>query len=455
MTDTVKTIKQTNSIVDYWIKISEQLGISLQQASNWFLETFEALNLIVLMEDNYTGLYKKPTKDTSDLSPLYDMQKSAIDNDWNLSDLKADTFDKWLRLDHETATQLDDAIECVKKGTPIGGVGQKALIVKEGTSTEQKPLTDEELEIARLNKKHNDLQKSFQESIKELVKSPPAIFMKCMSEAILGIGDKESNPFLVSQDSEVIFQNIKKNNAGLATMILYELDKKVSEQTESDFISIKQFSMSEANSLWIFNDDYANVLNLEDLFFRFVENAKSYFGNALNELYHKVYLGVPLYLKDSLGQYVLVNDSDDDYKFMYALGKYGFDISAGQFPDFFEKYFVKLTDVELNILFMNKEYEVNGAELTLLRTAYRAALFPNATPATYVDPADLPDELSTAGIAFRAVKNGYGDQTIPPKKRISAYLKEYYPDLKKEAIERISIVANPDRTPGRKSYAEK
>ncbi len=73
----------------------------------------------------------------------------------------------------------------------------------------------------------------------------------------------------------------------------------------------------------------------------------------------------------------------------------------------------------------------------------------------YLDPGDYPDELFAAIDAYRAVMNGYGDQSATPRKRLIALLKERYPDLKSEARERVATVANPDKSPGRKKGGTK
>jgi hypothetical protein len=68
-----------------------------------------------------------------------------------------------------------------------------------------------------------------------------------------------------------------------------------------------------------------------------------------------------------------------------------------------------------------------------------------------VDPADLPNELQAANIAFRAVSNGHGDQSSTFKNRLTVYLQENFKDLGAEAIARIATVANPDKSRGRKN----
>ena len=68
-----------------------------------------------------------------------------------------------------------------------------------------------------------------------------------------------------------------------------------------------------------------------------------------------------------------------------------------------------------------------------------------------VDPLDLPEELDAANMAFRAVLNGYGEQTATFKNRLIEYLKANYSHLKTEAIDRIATVANPDKARGRKT----
>lgn len=70
-----------------------------------------------------------------------------------------------------------------------------------------------------------------------------------------------------------------------------------------------------------------------------------------------------------------------------------------------------------------------------------------------IDPGDLPDELDVANQAFRAVQNGYGEQSTF-RNRLVAWLAEHRSDLKAEARDRIATVANPDKTPGRRASQE-
>jgi hypothetical protein len=67
-----------------------------------------------------------------------------------------------------------------------------------------------------------------------------------------------------------------------------------------------------------------------------------------------------------------------------------------------------------------------------------------------IDPADLPEELDIARIAFTAVKNGYGKAHATFKNRLLAYLQEHYPKMSDEARQRIATVANPDKAAGRR-----
>ncbi|NML85783.1 hypothetical protein [Polaromonas sp.] len=76
----------------------------------------------------------------------------------------------------------------------------------------------------------------------------------------------------------------------------------------------------------------------------------------------------------------------------------------------------------------------------------------NAAVETDIDPADLPEELHAANIAFRAVTNGYGDRTATFKNRLIDYLKGNFITLNNEAIQRIATVANPDKGRGRKKF---
>lgn len=69
-------------------------------------------------------------------------------------------------------------------------------------------------------------------------------------------------------------------------------------------------------------------------------------------------------------------------------------------------------------------------------------------PVQEIDPTDLPTELDAANLAFRAVVNGYGDQSRKPRIRLVDYLKKHYPKFGVEAVDRIATVANPVKTPG-------
>jgi hypothetical protein len=67
-----------------------------------------------------------------------------------------------------------------------------------------------------------------------------------------------------------------------------------------------------------------------------------------------------------------------------------------------------------------------------------------------IDPSDQPEELQAANIAFRAITNGYGNQSKPPRARLEDFLRERYPAFGPTRIDRIATVANPDKTTGRK-----
>jgi hypothetical protein len=67
-----------------------------------------------------------------------------------------------------------------------------------------------------------------------------------------------------------------------------------------------------------------------------------------------------------------------------------------------------------------------------------------------IDPADLPDELSAANIAFRAVTNGHGEKSKTFRNRLIDYLEKNFTRLNNEAVQRIATVANPDKGRGRK-----
>ena len=77
---------------------------------------------------------------------------------------------------------------------------------------------------------------------------------------------------------------------------------------------------------------------------------------------------------------------------------------------------------------------------------------PDAALEADIDPADLPEELHAANIAFRAVNNLYGDPSATFRNRLISYLKTNFPDLSSDAVKRIATVANPDKAPGRKNF---
>ena len=64
---------------------------------------------------------------------------------------------------------------------------------------------------------------------------------------------------------------------------------------------------------------------------------------------------------------------------------------------------------------------------------------------------DAP-ELELANWAYQTVKSGYGDQSKTFKNRVIDLLKEKRPTMKSQQVERIAIVANPDKSTGRKKY---
>ena len=67
-----------------------------------------------------------------------------------------------------------------------------------------------------------------------------------------------------------------------------------------------------------------------------------------------------------------------------------------------------------------------------------------------IDPADFPEELHAANIAFRAITNGHGNPNATFRNRLISYLETSFPNLNNETVQRIATVANPDKGRGRK-----
>jgi hypothetical protein len=109
---------------------------------------------------------------------------------------------------------------------------------------------------------------------------------------------------------------------------------------------------------------------------------------------------------------------------------------------------------ETNYIFNISSVTILGSELErfVLSHVAQATVDPktNSTIASDIDPSDLPRELDAAMMAFRAVTNGYGDTSATFKNRLIDYLEKSFEHLGKEAIQRIAIVANPDKSTGRK-----
>lgn len=106
-----------------------------------------------------------------------------------------------------------------------------------------------------------------------------------------------------------------------------------------------------------------------------------------------------------------------------------------------QRFSIKETARWLDVIGQPSMYSFNG----MLTPPATKAVLPKE-----IDPSDLPDELDCANLAYRAVKNGYGDQSKTLKNRTVEYLENTYPNLKPEAVQRIATVANPDRSRGRK-----
>lgn len=112
------------------------------------------------------------------------------------------------------------------------------------------------------------------------------------------------------------------------------------------------------------------------------------------------------------------------------------------------------------LLVQQSELVVHTAELQALAAqhlcasgaAEPATAEPKPEPEAF-DPADLPEELDIARIAFTAVRNGYGAANATFKNRLLAYLGEHHPKLSDEARQRIGTVANPDKAAGRRKGA--
>lgn len=74
-----------------------------------------------------------------------------------------------------------------------------------------------------------------------------------------------------------------------------------------------------------------------------------------------------------------------------------------------------------------------------------------AKEALDIDPTDLPEELDAANVAYRVVSHRFDIKTGTFRNKVKDYVKNNYPHLKHDAVERIATVANPDKTRGRKT----
>lgn len=98
--------------------------------------------------------------------------------------------------------------------------------------------------------------------------------------------------------------------------------------------------------------------------------------------------------------------------------------------------------------FFNETRDFSGVDFSVNK-AEQLIGSPNEGDAE-IDPCDFPMELDAANLAFRAVSNGFGDQSATFKNRLVDYLERNFAELKPETMQRIATVANPDKSTGRK-----
>lgn len=67
-----------------------------------------------------------------------------------------------------------------------------------------------------------------------------------------------------------------------------------------------------------------------------------------------------------------------------------------------------------------------------------------------LDPDELPDELDAANIVFRAYQKRISKSPHTAKQWIANYLEKHFAHFNPEQRKRIAIVANPDKSTGRK-----
>ena len=116
-----------------------------------------------------------------------------------------------------------------------------------------------------------------------------------------------------------------------------------------------------------------------------------------------------------------------------------------------------IEDVKINAVFLHTE--VDSYEASYPKLSSKADPQSLGQKGPYVeksiDPADLPEELQMANLAFRAVTNGYGGTTDTFRNCVICYLNETYPHLRNEEVKRIATVVNPDKSRGRKKLRKK
>lgn len=214
-------------------------------------------------------------------------------------------------------------------------------------------------------------------TIHEFIDKKPSLFMRVVCEAILGIHNEEfPNPFLEVCDQESLV-GVRKNYSDLATLVLYQLDESRVAATSNEYISLESWIKNNAGKphcppKWKFK-----TTRLNSTAWNLVLGLEGYFGIALNYAYELIYHGIPIYVFDeSRAAYDMVSFANDDYAFMYQLGKHRMDIRTGSYPEWIKGYSVKASDIAAHDIFFRGELpERDGIDL--LRYAFRRNLHPS------------------------------------------------------------------------------
>jgi len=209
----------------------------------------------------------------------------------------------------------------------------------------------------------------------ELIERCEQLACRQLCESILDDGQiAAGNPFggAFRRVDAIAKNGIKGVYGDVAEHVINALDLKLKENdiTRDEYVSLHEYSRGVGGYISCPPIGKIDKSNIESIALSMINELVGAFSISLMNICNSVYLGAPLYTRNSeTGSFQLVDTSNENRSFMCSLGKNAIEFRCTIFPSWMSGYYFKRTEIEAQHSFFNGS-DLSDQQIESLRSAY-------------------------------------------------------------------------------------